>query len=352
VTGDRAAQAAERVLDLLAGRCRSQAVSTAAALGLAERLAAGPRSVEALAAELQCDPDALERLLDLLAGLELCRRVGGRRFELLPDGAALRDDALGPLAAFLGSAEAWNPWSALRDSLATGSPCAFERMQGRTLYEHLARTPAASARYDAAIEAFTRDETEALCRQFDFSDVRRLLDVGGGRGTALMGLLARWPHLRGVFFDLPHVVESTGPELLRRFPERVELVGGDFRESLPRGAEACLLKHVLHNWDDAGAGELLRRCAASLGPGGRVLVIEAILAPDTRVDAARLLDLEMLVLTGGRERRKPELRRLFHDAGLALARVAPLTPASWLLVGTRRDQPGRDPPDRDPPDRD
>jgi hypothetical protein len=324
------------LLDLLAGRARAQAVSTAAALGLADRLAAGPRTAAGLAGELGCDAGTLERLLVVLVGLGVCARAPGQRFVLAPQGAALRAEALGPFAAFLGGPVFWDAWSRLRDALREGGPTAFERTHGQGLYAHLASTPEAARAYDAAIDAFTRAEAGQLAARVDFSSVRTLVDVGGGRGTALLGVLERWPALRGVLFDLPHVVDGARARLDARCPGRVDVAAGDFLEHVPAGADAYLLKRVLHNWDDGRAGALLARCAAAMAPGGRVLAIETILAPDDRADAARMLDLEMLAFNGGRERRKPELRRLFHRAGLALERVEALRPPSWLLVAARR----------------
>jgi SAM-dependent methyltransferase len=319
------------VLDLLAGRCRAQAVSTAATLGLADRLAAGPRGAAELAAELGCDAPALQRLLALLAGLGVCEELRGGRFALAPRGQALRSDALGPLAVFLGMPAAWDAWSHLPEALAAGSAAAFERAHGEGLYAFLGRHPDVARAYDRAIDAYSRAETEALCARLDLSSAERVVDVGGGRGAALVGLLQRWPRLRGVLVELPHVAARARPRLEA---ERLEIVECDYLESLPQGADVYLLKHVLHNLDDARATALLRRAAAALAPGGRVLVVEAVLAPADHGNSARLLDLEMLVLTGGRERRKPEWRRLLRAAGLRVDRLEPLTPESWLITGS------------------
>jgi len=333
------------VLDLLAGRCRAQAVSTAAALGLADRLAAGPRGAAELAAELGCDAPSLQRLLELLAGLGVCQETSGGRFALAPRGRALRSDALGPLAAFLGMPATWDAWSRLPDALRAGSAVAFERAHGAGLYAFLGRHPDVALAYDRAIDAYSRAETEALCARLDLSAAERIVDVGGGRGALLVGLLQRWPRLRGVLVELPHVAARVRPRLESEAPGRIEVVEGDYLESLPRGADVYLLKHIVHNLDDARATALLRRVAEALAPDGRVLVVEAVLVPADHGNAARLLDLEMLVLTGGRERRKPEWRRLFRAAGLHASRVEPLTPQCWLITGTRprvgRGQSGR-----------
>lgn len=327
----------QRLLELLAGKHRAQALSTAAALGLPDLLRAQPGASGAeLAAALHCEASVLERLLRLLCGLGFAAEPEPDRFALTPLGATLCRDALGPLAEFAGAPEQWDPWSRLRQSLAAGAPPPFSATFGRGLYEFLAADAEAAARYDRAIDAFTRHEAACLEDELDLEQARRIVDVGGGRGTLLLALLRRWPHLHGVLFDLPHVVAAAGPRLAAACEGRASTAAGDFFADLPAGADVYLLKHVLHNWDDARAVALLRRCGECMADGGLVVVIDAVLAPDNRADLARLLDLEMHVLTGGRQRRKPEWRRLFADAGLRLEAPRPLTAASWLLSARRR----------------
>ncbi|MBX3464771.1 MAG: methyltransferase [Planctomycetes bacterium] len=321
---------ADYLLYVLGGKGRAMAVSTAAAWRLVERLADGPRSAAALAEEVGCPVAAMESVLRVCAGLGFfdCPRPG--EFTPTERGRALGAEALGPMAAFVGQAEQWDPWARLRDARGDAPP--FALAHGKGLYEWMAAHPAAAARYDAAIDAFTRHEAAALTGAFDFGGVRQVVDVGGGRGTLLAAVLAANAHLSGLLFDLPHVADAARAPLVARFGARVEVHGGDFFAAVPPGADAYLLKHVLHNWNDARAVELLRGAAAAMAPGGRVLVIENVLSPDARADMAAMLDLEMQVLLGGRVRRKPELRRLVADAGLAVDRFVPLTAGSWLLV--------------------
>lgn len=324
---------AEYLMYVLGGKGRAQAVSTAAAWRLADRLADGPRTALSLAEEIGCDPAALTSVLRVCAGLGFFETARPGEFAVTERGRMLRADALGPMADFVGASEQWDPWARLRD--VRGDATAFQIAHGAGLYEWMARHPAAAARYDAAIDAFTRHEVGALRAAFDFATVRRVVDVGGGRGTLLAEVLEGWPHLRGILFDLPHVVERAAPALRHRFGARVELRGGDFFADVPAGADAYLIKRVLHNWSDARASELLRRCAAAMAADGRILAIEAVLSPDNRADMAATMDLEMQVLLGGNVRRKPELRRLFADAGLAIERFEPLSAGSWLVVAAR-----------------
>lgn len=327
----------ETLLQLLGSKARLQAVSTFAALGLAEAFADGPRSLDSLAAERQLDPGVLRALLRMTAGLGYLESPAPGSYALTPAGKLLRQDQLGALAAFVGSREQWDPWSALRD-VAGGGDTAFARRFGRNLYAQLAADGDAAARYNRAIDAYTAHEAAALCQHYDFGACQHLVDVGGGCGSLLRALLQRWPQLRGTLVDLPHVVAAAEPSLTAQFGERLQCWGGDFFADLPAGHDTYLCKHVLHNWDDARAVTLLRRCAGAMTADGRVLAIEYALAPDDRSDLAATMDLEMLVLNGGAVRRRPELRRLFQAAGLRVARVLPLGDGNWLFEGRRRDE--------------
>ncbi|MCB9726984.1 MAG: methyltransferase domain-containing protein [Deltaproteobacteria bacterium] len=329
--------AAARVMEMLGGKWMTQMVSTAASLGIPDALADAPLGTDALAEALGCHAPSLGRLLRAMAGGGLVEEDLDGRFALTALGAQLRRGALGELAIFVGSDTQWRPWSALGETIRTGQP-AFDRVHDRSLYEHLEAHPADAAIYDAAVDAFTRHQARALAASYDFGAIGTLVDVGGGRGTLLVELLSRFEGLRGVLFDLPHVASAARAHLADRgLADRVRVVGGDFFEAVPEGADAYVLKHVLHNWDDAHATQILARCADAMAPGGVVMVVESVVLPGNRPDATRLLDLEMLVLThGGRERTKPELRHLFHEAGLRLRQGLPLAEGVRLLVGARR----------------
>ena len=327
---------ADYLMFVLGGKGRAAAVSTAAAWRLADRLANGPRTAESLAPEIGCSPAALTSVLRVCAGLGFFEAVSADgAFVVTERGRALRSDTLGPMAEFVGAPEQWDPWARLRD-VKNGGETAFTLANGAPLYEWMARHDGAAARYDAAIDAFTRHEARALCAALDFAKSRRVVDVGGGRGSLLAAVLEANPHLRGVLFDVPHVAERSRAALAARFGARVDAVGGDFFASVPAG-DVVLLKHVLHNWNDERAVAILRACAAAIGDAadGRVLVIESVLSPDQRADMAAMLDLEMRVLLDARVRRKPELRRLIGDAGLALERFEPLGAGTWLCVVSR-----------------
>jgi hypothetical protein len=323
--------AVDPLLEILGGKARAQAVACAAQLGLADALSAGPLSIEALARAARCDAGRLARLVRVLCGVGVMRRDELSRVALTELGRRLGSDDLGPLAALIGAPDQWDPWSRLAERVR-GAASAFELVHGQTLFAYMGAHADAARRYDAAIDAFTAHEVQALCAHYDFAHARHVVDAGGGRGALLCGLLERWPHLRGTLMDLPHVADAARDRLQTRFGDRARVESGDFLSHVTQGADHYLLKYVLHNWCDDDCVRILQNCARAAAAGGRVLVIEALLTPEGGADQAALLDLEMMVLTDGRERRKPELRRLFQRTGLRTERLVQLTRAAWLAV--------------------
>ena len=333
MTVGEAASASEQLLRLLGGKWISAAVSAAASLGLADALLAGPRPVAEIATTLDCDSQSLNRLLRVLAaeGLLSCDEQG--RFALTEMGRELQTGRLRELAQYAAAPFVWQPWARLADSIRSGTS-AFELHHGKPLFEYLDHQPADAETYHTAVDAYTRREAQALVAVHDFAEFEHVVDLGGGLGTLVLELLAAYPHLRGTLFDRPQVA-CRARERIADDPHaaRCRVVGGDFFRAIPSGADAYVVRHVLHNWDDARASRLLQLCATAIGEKGAVLIIEGILLPGDRRDGTRLLDLEMLALCGpGRERSKPELRGLLAKCGLRMTDCKRLTEAAWLIV--------------------
>lgn len=322
-----------RLLRLLGGKWVTAALTAAAELGIADLLAEEPQTCEQLAARLQCDGASLLRLMRVLGGEGLFDQDVEGRYSLTEMGEQLRDGQLRQLARFVGSDFNWAPWPHL-SAAVQGGPSAFERAHGQPLFEYLDDHEQDSALYHSAVDEFTKREARALAQAFDFTDVETVVDVGGGLGTLLIELTEAWPSVHGVLYDRPQVAEAASA----RFSElglsrRCEAVGGDFTQGVPPGADAYVIKHVLHNWDDERCLTLLKHCVASMRPGGSVLIIEGMLLPGNRPDGTKLMDLEMMVLCGtGRERTKPEFRKLLRAAGLKAVSGHDLAGTTRLLV--------------------
>jgi hypothetical protein len=214
-------------------------------------------------------------------------------------------------------------WGDLLESVRTGAP-AFERLYGQPYFSYLGEHPEQASVFDAAMSEFSRRGLQALLDACDLSSVGTLADVGGGNGTNLAGILRHYPTLRGLLFDLPHVVARARPFLeAAGVAGRCTVAGGDFFATAPGGADAYLLRHILHDWDDARAGRILDNLRRVMPAGARLLVVEIVLPDGDGQAFGNLMDLHMLVLAGGRERTEAEYRQLFAAHGFRLARVVP-----------------------------
>lgn len=329
---------AERLLRLLGGKWVAAAISSAASLGMADALAETPLTLEVLAQRIDCREESLERLMRVLIGEEIVALNAQNEYELTPMGQLLRSSELGELATYVGASFGWDPWSALADSVRTGES-AFAKHHGLPLFDYLDHHSEHAALYHAAIDAFSRREARALAQNYDFSNAKRVADIGGGQGRLLVEVLTQFPHLTGVLLERPGAVMRARAVFERAgIADRCEARVGNFFEEVPSGADVCVLMHILHSWDDATAIALLGRCRDAVGPHGTLLVVEGLLVPDGRRDLTNLLDLEMLVLCGpGHERRKPEMRRLLGAAGLRIERSASLAAGMRLWVAKPRD---------------
>lgn len=306
----------------------SRALYAAAELRLADHLAGGPMASAELAALTSTHPNALHRLLRALAAAGVFTEGADGRFAVTEIGDRLRADHPRSMRAgvlFLAGPQRWEIWSGLMRSLRTGAP-AIDRPAGQTIFGHYAANPADTAIANDAMRAFTVLQARAVLVAFDFSRFGTLMDVGGGTGEMIGTVLAATPSLRGMLFDLPHVVAGAGPVLERHgVADRCKAVPGDFFEAVPVGADAILLKQVVHDWDDDRAIALLEQCRRALPAGGTLLILERVMPEHAAPGLMEpfLLDLEMLVGPGGRERTEAEYHTLLAATGLKITGITP-----------------------------
>jgi SAM-dependent methyltransferase len=258
-----------------------------------------------------------------LTGIGIFTETDGS-FALTAIGQLLRRDVAGSLngvAALYGEEWLWSVYGRTLHSVQTGEP-AFAGVHGMSFYEFLDTHPGPATQFQSAMGAFSRLEAAAIAEACDFAGSSTVVDVGGGNGTLLAVLLAAYPSLHGVLFDQPRVVSDAE----RVFAEsgvsaRARWVGGDFFSGLPSHGDVYLLKSVLHNWTDADARRILACCHRAMAPGARLLVAERIVRTDAGPSEAKLFDINMLVVVGGRERTEAEYRRLLEVSGFTVRRV-------------------------------
>jgi hypothetical protein len=324
------------IFKLIGGYRISQAIYVVVEIGIPDSLAAGPKTCDELATETKTHSPTLYRILRFLAGVGLFNEVGPHKFELTPLGSTLRADlpGSGNMAARLWLSEShWSPWAGLIHSVRTGET-AFDHIHGMGVFQYLEKNAELAAVFNATMTASSARSGTAAVERYDFSGLRKVVDVGGGHGFFLAAILKSNPTLRGVLFDLPDVVAGASQTLKNSGVEdRCEIIGGSFFEALPTGGDIYVLRQIIHDWDDNRALGILRNCRAAMPETGKVLVIERAIAPQHR-KAMRVLhiDLEMLVNLGGMERTDAEYRSLFENAGFRLTSIVPLMDAGGFSV--------------------
>jgi len=311
------------LVQLLGGSIYSAILCATAELELAEALAAGPRTLDELAARCRSDREALGRLLRALAAIGMVTQSEDRyaTTEALGWLRAEADGSLRPLALLGGQPAIQRAWQFCAEAVRTGRT-AFELAHGRPLFDYLDDDDDLRAVFQRSLSG-PAAWNDAIVDAIDLAGRTRAIDIGAGDGRLLAAIVARFPGLTGVAFDRPGVIAAGGQGL--------EWVGGSFFDGVPAGGDVYVLRWILHDWCDAQAVKILENCRAAMREDGVVLVVERVLAAPPHDGDAALLDLTMLVLTGGRERTREEYAALFDRAGLALARVLPTSAGLWVF---------------------
>ncbi|GAA3828795.1 methyltransferase [Streptomyces phyllanthi] len=305
----------------------AQILHMATDLGLIDRLAEGPRSSGQLAEETETHGPSVLRLLRVLATLGVVTQTEPDRFELTELGGDLRTGTPGSVRdvfRFLCSAGAWSSWGDAAHSLRTGGT-AFEHNYGMPAFAYLGRHPEEAAKLNGAMGRMTSETAAGLIAGCDFTRFHTVVDVGGGSGVFLAEILRSAPRTTGVVYDMPTGVAEAAQTLAAAgVADRATVTAGSFFESVPEGADAYVMKLILHDWDDEKSLRILRGIRESIKPEGRLLIFERVVPDVVGAEHRRALlaDMLMLVLTGGRERTEDEYRGLLDQAGFTLASVS------------------------------
>jgi len=322
---------------MIGGFMVTQMIYVATKLGIADLLKDGPKSIERLAESVEADPRSLYRLMRGLASVGIFAETDDRHFELTPLATFLQTRAPGSMrnfALWAGEALTWRPFGELLHSVKTGKP-AFKHVFDTGIMDYLAGDAEASQIFNQVMTERAAPTAAAVCAAYDFSGVKRLVDVGGGHGILITTILKANPHLRGVLFDLPSVVEGAKGLLEREgVADRCEIVPGNFFESVPVEGDAYILSSVIHDWDDERALTILRNIRENMPKDGKLLLVEYVILPGDEPHPGKISDVIMLVTENGLERTEAEFRALLEMAGFKLTGIIPTESRMSVMEGT------------------
>lgn len=318
------------LMEMAMAYSRSRTLCAAARLGIADALGDEVRNLGFLSESCQADPDALYRLLRALASIGVIEETAPEHFRITPFGKPLRkDDPDSVWAAVIFWADLLaDDWSLLTECVRTGKPAS--QVRNPNVPSRWSQVPEADSIFRAVMGTAPAEDYAPIARAWDFSDAKVVADLGGGGGSLLLAVLELNPHLHGMLVDREASIDAAKSRFAdENLSSRCTLLTADLTQSVPVGADVYMLKHVLHGYRDAGAVTVLKNCRTAIPQSGSLLVIEFVLPPlvcqaDPQLEGRMMSDLNMLAVTGGRERSEREWRRLFEAAGFVLTRIYPV----------------------------
>jgi len=325
-----------RLADLLIGAKIAIALRAMAEYKIADKLAAGPKTVELLAQESKLVDDVLRRVLRALAQYEVFRETADGRFENSDLSEYMRSDAnpsLRDAILFLNHNTSLRAWLELEQSLNDGKSH-FVDVNGAPLFELLAQDQNLNEHFAKCMINLYGPEANKIASGYAFGQFRTLIDVGGGEGHIVAAILAAHKETKGTVFDIePTAALAKNFLFNRNLADRCNAVGGNFFVEIPGGYDAYILKSILHDWDDAQAKQILKSCRMAIPSHGRLLIIEEVVIPRQMVgNPHRFVDLEMLVHFGGKERTRADYDKLMAEAGFSLERVVPIEGSFFSVI--------------------
>lgn len=321
------------LLEQVTGMWSAQATGVAASLGVADHIGEEGATAEQLARACKVKAQPLYRLLRALSTTGLFHEHHDGRFTLTAIGACLRADHPNSMRhmAIFQTRYNWEHWGELEHCVRTGTN-AVEKVHGEKPFEHLAKHPEKAAAFDGAMVNITKMGVVSVLAAYDFSPFATLADVGGGYGPLLAAVLEKYSGMKGILFELPHVADEAKKKL-KASPaaERLSVESGSFFEAAPEGADAYMMKHILHDWSDKEGVQIMKQIRKRIPSHGKLLLIEAVVAGRNDPHFSKFLDLEMLVVTTGKERTREEWEELVEQAGFRLERVVPTVGMSSVI---------------------
>lgn len=330
------AQDAERMLQLATGHMFTAALQPIARMKIADLLADGPLPVSELAGKSASNEDALYRVMRLLASAGVFAESPGKVFALTPMSELMRTDVSGSLRdiiVWVGNRFHFQVWSEMAHSVRTGKP-AVEHVYHKPCFEAIFGDPEIACDFNMAMTCFSQRIAPAVLEVYDFSGIGTLMDVAGGHGAILCEILSGYPKMNGILFDMPNVIEEANCHICSlKMEQRCQTITGDFFEQIPAGADAYYLQHIIHDWNDERALKILANCRRALvgRADGRLLIVDSVVPENSDPHPSRWLDLEMLLMPGGRERTRGEWDALFAKTGFEITRILPMKAPESLI---------------------
>jgi ubiquinone/menaquinone biosynthesis C-methylase UbiE len=324
-----------QLMQFILGKWISKPIYVAAELGIADMLADGPKSVDDLARMSEAHAPSLYRLMRALAAVGIFSEINEKFFELTPMAECLKTGAMRPVALMFHSDWHDRAWDNLLYGVKTGE-AAFDNAHGMPLFEWFEDNPSAAKIYNQANALKAGNFHRTIADAYDFSGITSLTDVGGGTGALMAEILTAYPSMHGVVADISSVIRQAKKEIQARgLDDRCTAVECDFFDEIPAGSDAYLMSHILHDWDDSQCQTILNNCHKAMQPGSRLLIVEAVIPEGNTFSIGKLLDLEVFVIGGGRERTEAEFRSLLESCGFQLSQVVP-TEESICVIETVR----------------
>ena len=313
-----------QMMQMMSGGLVAQSVSVAAELGIADLLASQPHTATQLATATRTDPEKLYRLLRFLASLGVFQQGADGAWSLTPLAGVLCSEVPGSMRAgarMLGRMSSVTPH--LLENVRTGQ-CAYRLAFGKPIFEDLSGKPEDAAIFDAAMNSFHGGETDAVLDAFSYAGISTLADIGCGSGVVMAATLQRYPAMRGILFDQAHVIERTTHNIRNAgVADRCTLLSGSFFESVPSGADAYTMRHILHDWSDELCVGILNNIRKVISASGRLIIIETVVPDGNAPSPSKLFDMFMMMLPDGMERSEAQFRALFTASGFTLTGITP-----------------------------
>jgi hypothetical protein len=318
--------APEQMLQIISGFWISRAVYVIAKLGIPDLLKDGPKSAEELALATKTHAPSLFRILRALVSVGVLNSAEDGRFAQTPVSETLVTDAPGSLRWFAVSElgqEHYPAWGNLMHSVHTGE-IAFDNFFGADVWKYFQQNPEDAAVFNNSMSAVTAHTNEAITSLYDFSQFGKIVDVGGGHGGLITAILEKNPQVKGILFDAPEVIQGARPKIeAAGLADRLETVAGDFFKSVPEGGDAYVIKWIIHDWDDEKSNTILRNIRSRTQPNTKLILVDCVVPETDEPHFSKFIDLNMLVMTGGKERTEQEFAQLLAAAGFKLLRVIP-----------------------------